>query len=65
MGNMDTAYAIYLMGFLILVVSSLVARKLPIGSMLKMGFIWVCIFSGLFMAFLLAQSLGVDFSKFG
>jgi aspartyl protease family protein len=43
--------ALYLVGFLVLVVSSLVARRLPLGHTLKMAASWVLIFGAAFVAF--------------
>ena len=43
--------ALYLVGFLVLVVSSLVARRLPIGQTLRMAVAWVLIFAAAFVAF--------------
>ena len=39
-------------GALVLVVSSLVAQKLPIGKAIKMALMWVAIFGGFFVLFL-------------
>jgi aspartyl protease family protein len=43
--------ALYLLGFLVLVGSSLVARRLPIGDTLKMAAAWVLIFAAAFVGF--------------
>jgi aspartyl protease family protein len=43
--------ALYLLGFLVLVVSSLAARRLPLGSTLKMAASWVLIFAAAFVVF--------------
>lgn len=43
--------ALYLLGFLVLVVSSLVARRLPLGQTVKMAASWVLIFGAAFLAF--------------
>jgi aspartyl protease family protein len=40
-----TAYALYLVLFLVLVASSLASRRLPIGKTLKMAAAWVAIFA--------------------
>jgi aspartyl protease family protein len=43
--------ALYLLGFLVLVGSSLLARRLPIGQTLKMAAAWGLIFAAAFVAF--------------
>ena len=40
-----TAYALYLVLFLVLVASSLASRRLPVGKTLKMAAAWVAIFA--------------------
>ena len=45
MNGDQTAYALYLILFLVLVASSLAARRLPMGKTLKMAATWVAIFA--------------------
>ncbi len=58
---MDAAYAIYAVLAAILVGSSLAARRIPAGSMVRMALIWVAIFAAVYGLFLLVQALGFRF----
>ncbi len=48
--------ALYLLLWLALVVSALVARRLPVGKVIKMALAWVAIFASVFVLFLVLRS---------
>ena len=49
-------YALYLALLLILPISALAARRLPIARTLKMALAWVAIFTGMFLLVMLWQT---------
>ena len=51
MNGDQTAYALYLILFLVLIASSLAARRLPMGKTLKMAAAWVAMFAVGFVIF--------------
>lgn len=59
-GNQALSF-IYLLGCIILVGSSLLARRLPLGQSLKMAIAWLLIFGAVFLAFTLRD----DFAALG
>ncbi len=61
MGGDQTAYALYLVLFLVLVASSLASRRLPIGKTIRMALAWVAIFGLGFLIF----SFRSDFTALG
>ena len=61
MNDFESANAVYLILMLVLVGSSLVATRLPLGTALKMALAWVAIFGGVFILFAFRS----DFSAFG
>ena len=61
MNDFEGANAVYLVLMLMLVGSSLVASRLPLGKALKMAFAWVGIFGVIFIVFAFRS----DFSAFG
>ena len=61
MNGEQMAYALYLVLFLVLVASSLAARRVPFGKTLKMSAIWVGIFALVFALF----SFRSEFSSLG
>lgn len=63
MTNGDTANLLYLIGVLVLVGSSLVARRLPLGQSLKMALAWVGIFALGFLLFSLRDDAGALWSR--
>lgn len=63
MTNGDTAQLIYLLGFLVLIGSSLLARRLPLGQSLKMALAWVAIFAVGFLLFSLRDDAGALWSR--
>lgn len=54
---------VYAVGCLILVGSSLAARRLPIGQTLRMALAWVAIFAGLFVIVALRDDFGAIWQK--
>jgi aspartyl protease family protein len=48
----DSISFVWGIGALVLVISSLVAQKLPIGKAIKMALMWIAIFGGFFVLFL-------------
>jgi aspartyl protease family protein len=65
MNGDDAAYAIYALLAMMLVGSSLAARRLPMSEIVRMILIWIAIFAAAFAAVMVLQFLGVDFSRFG
>lgn len=63
MTNGDTANLLYLIGVLVLVGSSLVARRLPLGQSLKMALAWAGIFTLGFLLFSLRDEAGALWSR--
>ena len=57
----QTAYALYLILFLVLVATSLASRRLPVGKTVKMALAWVAIFGLGFLIF----SFRSDFTALG
>lgn len=47
----DVGNLVYLMILIVLVGSSLIAHRLPLGQMLKMAIAWLCIFAAIFIIF--------------
>jgi aspartyl protease family protein len=60
-GGSQALSFIYLLGCIVLVGSSLLARRLPLGQSLKMAIAWLLIFGALFLAFTLRD----DFAALG
>jgi aspartyl protease family protein len=58
MSGDQTASAIYTSLLLMLVASSLFARRLPIGQTLKMVLAWIAIFAGIFVLFTFRHQFG-------
>jgi aspartyl protease family protein len=65
MNGMDAAYAIYALLAMMLVGSSLAARRLPMSDIVKMALIWVAIFAAGFAFFMMLQAFGLDLGRFG
>lgn len=61
MNDFQGANTVYLVLMLMLVLSSLLASRLPLGKALKMALIWIAIFAGVFIIFAFRS----DFSAFG
>ena len=61
MNDFQGANTVYLVLMLMLVLSSLLATRLPLGKALKMGLVWVAVFAGVFIIFAFRS----DFSAFG
>jgi aspartyl protease family protein len=59
----QTVNLMYAIGGLVLVGSSLAARRMPIGQTLKMALAWVAIFAGLFVIVALRNDFGAIGSK--
>lgn len=54
---------IWAIGALVLVGSSLIARRLPLASTLKMALAWIAIFAGIFLIFALRDDFGAIWQK--
>ena len=54
----QTAQLLYLSAFVVLIGSSLIARRLPLGKTLKMALAWVAIFGAIFLLFSLRDDAG-------
>ncbi len=61
MNDFEGANTVYLVLLLMLVLSSLLASRLPLGKALKMALVWVAVFAGVFIIFAFRS----DFSAFG
>lgn len=61
MNDADTPYALYLVLLLLLVGSSLIGMRLPVGKVVKMALAWVAIFGVAFILFAFRD----DFSSLG
>ena len=61
MNDFQGANTVYLVLMLMLVLSSLLASRLPLGKALKMALVWVAVFAGVFIIFAFRS----DFSAFG
>jgi aspartyl protease family protein len=59
----QTVNMIYALGGLVLVGSSLLARRLPIGQTIRMALAWVAIFAGLFVIVALRDDFGAIWLK--
>jgi aspartyl protease family protein len=59
----QTVNMIYALGGLVLVGSSLLARRLPIGQTIRMALAWVAIFAGLFVIVALRDDFGAIWQK--
>lgn len=63
MSDDQTINLMYAIGGLVLVGSSLLARRMPIGQTLKMALAWVAIFAGLFVIVALRDDFGAISNK--
>ena len=61
MNSYEGANSVYLVLLLLLVMSSLIASRLPLGKALKMALVWIAVFAGIFAIFAFRS----DFSAFG
>ena len=61
MNSYEGANSVYLVLLLVLVMSSLIASRMPLGKALKMALVWVAVFAGMFAIF----AFRADFSAFG
>ena len=59
----DTGSLIYAVLLLVLVASSLFARRLPLGETLKMALTWVLIFAALFVVFTFRSDLKIVWDR--
>lgn len=59
MSGFDAPYVVYTVLLLVLVLSSLVAMRLPAGKAAKMALAWVAIFAGAFVLFTFRDDLGL------